>query len=396
MRLVLYTGKGGVGKTTTAAATALCAAERGRRTLVVSADAAHSLADVFDQPIGPEPVPVAPNLVAVEIDVRTEIGRHWGRIRDFLTSLFRHQGVDDILAEELALLPGAEELTTLLGVDELVRQGDYDFVVVDCAPTDTALRLLTLPEVAHQTLRVLIKVQRQIASVMTPIARGLVSAPLPGAEVFDEADTLIYDKLRSLAARVSDAGTSVRLVVTPEQMTIAEAQRALTDLCLFDLRCDAVVINRLLPDAAIAEPFFNEWGAVQKERVAAIARDFAPLAILKSEMREDEPRGQRELLELGRALFHDCEPDAVLATLARVRFSREGDRYCVKIPLPGATLDALQLSKVDDMLVVRAGALRRSLALPRRMAPLDIHSARLAAGELRVLFGPGDAAAAAS
>jgi arsenite-transporting ATPase len=394
MRLVLYTGKGGVGKTTTAAATALCAAERGRRTLVVSADAAHSLADVIGESIGPTPVRIASNLDAIEIDARVEIGRHWGRIRDFLVSIFRHQGIEEVLAEELALIPGAEELTTLLGVEELAREGGYDFVVVDCAPTDTTLRLLTLPEVAHHSLRVLLKLQRSLASLVTPIAQGFISAPLPNASVFDDADSLIYEKLRALARRVTDADTSVRLVVTPEQMTITEAHRALTDLRLFDLQCDAVVMNRLLPEAATAEPFFNEWGAVQKQRLAEVERDFAPLTILRSELREEEARGIEALLDHGRTLFRDHEPYAVLSPPARVRFTREGDHYCVRIPLPGASPGDLQLSKVDGTLLVRAGALRRSLSLPRGMAPLDIHQAKLDAGELRVLFEARDEATA--
>ncbi len=396
MRLVLYTGKGGVGKTTTAAATALCAAERGRRTLIVSADAAHSLADVLSEPIGPEPLTITENLDAVEIDVRSEIGRHWGSIRDFLVELFRHQGIDDVVAEELALLPGVEELTTLLGVEELIERGGYEFVVVDCAPTDTTLRLLTLPEVAHQALRVLLKVQRGIATVMTPIAQGLVPFPLPDAAVFEDAEALIYEKLRPLARRVKAGSTSVRLVVTPEQMTIAEAQRAYTDLGLFDLQCDAVVMNRLLPETATSEPFFNEWGVVQAERIAAVERDFSPLAVLRSELREDEARGVTELLEHGRVLFSDCEPDALLSDPPRVQYFRDKGHYCVTIPLPGATREELNLSKVDDVLLVRAGAQRRSLALPRRMASLELEGASLAGGELHVRFAADSQASGVS
>ena len=183
MRLVLYTGKGGVGKTTTAAATAAFAAERGLRVLVASADAAHSLGDVFGERLGPKPRTLAPNLDAVEVDARAETERHWGKVRDYLAQLFRHQGIEDVVADELALLPGAEELTTLLAVEAWATGGDYDFVVVDCAPTGAALRLLTLPEMARAGLRLVLRVQRVVASVVTPLAQSLVAVPLPGRGV---------------------------------------------------------------------------------------------------------------------------------------------------------------------------------------------------------------------
>jgi len=179
VRLLLYTGKGGVGKTTTAAATAVCAAGRGQRTLVVSADAAHSLGDVLEQRLGPRPVPIAPRLDALEVDARVEMAEHWGRIRDWLVQVFRYQGIEEVVAEELALLPGAEELTTLLAVEEHARSGRYDLVVVDCAPTDSALRLLTLPEVARSALRVVLRVQEAVTRVISPVARAVTGIRCP-------------------------------------------------------------------------------------------------------------------------------------------------------------------------------------------------------------------------
>ena len=253
MRLVLYTGKGGVGKTTTAAATAACAAERGRRTLVVSADAAHSLTDVLlgsardrldgsmgSKPIGAHPIQVAPNLTALEIDARVEMELHWGSIRDYLVSLFRYQGIEDVVAEELALLPGAEELAILLAIESHAESGNYDLIVVDCAPTDTTLRLATLPDVARGALRLLLLVQRGLSSVITPIAQSVVPLPLPGAQVFRDLERLLYRRLRRVRRRLSQKSTSVRLVVTPERMVIDEARRAYTDLSLFDIACEVL------------------------------------------------------------------------------------------------------------------------------------------------------------
>ena len=222
MRLVLYTGKGGVGKTTTAAATAVCAARRGRRTLVASADAAHSLGDVFERRLGPAPVTLASGLDAVEIDARVEVRRYWGRIESFLVEFFRHQGIEPVVAEELALLPGAEEVTALLAVEEFAVSGGYDLIVLDCAPTDATLRLVTLPDVAQKSLRVLLPLVRMLAGVTAPIARRLVEVPLPDARVFGDVDELVNRQLRPLAERLTDRQTSVRLVVTPERMVIDE------------------------------------------------------------------------------------------------------------------------------------------------------------------------------
>ncbi len=389
MRLVLYTGKGGVGKTTTAAATAVCAAERGRRVLVASADAAHSLGDVLERRLGPDPLEIAPGLDALEIDARAEVGRHWGTIRDFLVSLFVHQGVDAVVAEELALLPGAEELTTLLAVEEFAASGAYDLIVLDCAPTEAALRLVTLPDVAHRSLRVLLPLFEAISGVAVPVARRLVEAPLPGAEVFGEADALLNHQLRALEARVRDPSTSVRIVLTPERMVIEEARRAWTELALFELGCDAVVMNRLLPAEAAAEPWFAERARLERERRREVEALFAPHPLLVSPLQEDEATGLERLSMLGRTLFRDAEPDALLSSPERVRFERADEGYTAVVPLPNADPARLAVAKVDDELTVTAGARRRALVLPRSLARLDLAGARLEGGELHVALRPG-------
>lgn len=392
MRLVLYTGKGGVGKTTTAAATAACAAARGRRTLVVSADAAHSLGDVLERRLGPRPTPVAPGLDALEADARAEVTRHWGEVRDYVLELFRYSGIDAVVAEELALLPGAEELTTLLSVEEHARSGGYDLVVVDCAPTDAALRLLTLPEMARSALRVVLRVQQAAASVMTPLARVLVDAPLPDAAVFRELETLLYGKLLRLRRLVGARETSVRLVVTPERMVIDEARRAFTDLALFDVGCDAVVMNRLLPEAAREEEFFREWARVEADRRAEVEALFAPLPVLAAPLRDDEVLGVEALRAHGEALFERCEPEAVLGARARVRFTAKGVGFEVALPLPHAERAGLDVAKLDGELVVRSGARRRAIPLPRRLAAMSLAGAKLDGEILRVRLAPLDPA----
>jgi arsenite-transporting ATPase len=386
LRLVLYTGKGGVGKTTTAAATAAHAAQRGVATLVLSADPAHSLGDVLGRPVGREPTDIAPNLAAVEIDARRELARHWGRIHDYLVSLFRHQGIEEVVAEELALLPGADELTTLMAVDEYARSGAFDFIVIDCAPTAATLRLVTLPDVAHGALRILLKLQRAIASIVTPLAASLVPVPLPDSRVFKDVERLLYDTLRRLRGQLEAAETSVRIVVTPERMVIDEARRAYTDLSLFDLACDAVVMNRLLPEAAASEPFFRDWARLGRERLVEVEEAFAPRPVLVAPLQRDEVIGVEALRALGRELFGERAPEAMLSDAPRTRFVRAGDGYCVHIPLPGASAADLEVVVVEGDLLVSAGAHRRSLRLPERVAACSLTSARLAGGELVVGF----------
>jgi arsenite-transporting ATPase len=394
VRLVLYTGKGGVGKTTTAAATAVCAAGRGVPTLVVSADAAHSLGDVLDHALDApearlEPRPVAANLHALEVDARAAMERHWGRVRDYLISLFRYQGIEEVVAEELALLPGAEELATLLAVEELAASGRFELVVVDCAPTGSTLRLVTLPDVADSTLRWLLRLQQALSAVVTPLARNLVPVPLPGAEVFRDADTLLYRKLHGLRARIGADDTSVRLVVTPERMVIDEARRAHTDLALFDVACDAVVMNRMLPEAACAEAFFRDWGVVQEERLREVEGWFDPLPVLRAPLQDDEVVGLERLARQGEALFADAAPEALLCRAPRPRYTRSKEGYRLSLPLPGASADDLDVIKIEDELVVTTAARRRAIALPRRVAALDLAAARLEDGRLEVRFAAG-------
>jgi len=388
VRLILYTGKGGVGKTTTAAATAACAAARGRRTLVASADAAHSLGDVLEQRLEPTPTSVAPNLDAIEIDARVEMLRRWGRIREFLVSMFEYRGIDAVVAEELALIPGAEEITTLLAVEEYARAGDYELVVVDCAPTDSTLRLVTLPDVASRFFRILLPIVATISGVAVPLVRRLVAAPLPDSGVFREVDELIYQQLAALKKRITHRDTSVRMVVTPERMVIDEAQRAYTDLALFEVGCDAVIMNRMLPEVAAEEEFFADWYRLQGERFLDVARLFAPLPVLSSPLAEDEVCGVDGLRAHGDVIFGDIAPEARLCNAPRVQFLREGPDYIAIVPLPNAEASEIDVVKVDDELSISTGSRRRSIKLPRRFVPLSLTSARLEGRAMRLSFAP--------
>ena len=372
MRLILYTGKGGVGKTTTAAATAALAAARGLRTLVLSADAAHSLGDVLDERLGPEPRSLTTRLDALEVDARHVIESHWGRVRAYLVELLRYQGIEEVVADELALLPGADELATLVCVEKWAASGDYDLIVVDCAPTGSTLRLVTLPEVAHSGLRWLLRLQRATALVVEPIARGLVGAPVPSAAVFAEADRLIYKTLHRLRARLLSSQTSVRIVVTPESMVIDEARRSLTDLCLFQIASDAVITNRLLPDEALRESFFHEWREIQGERLREIEAAFSPMACLTAPLQPDEVRGVRPLTEHGEMLFGDRDPAALLGERLRMRFERDEGGARIRLPLPGLDPETLEVLRIENELVVGVANRRRKIALPAGFSKLEV------------------------
>lgn len=390
---MLYTGKGGVGKTTTAASAAVCAADRGARTLVASADAAHSLGDVLERRLSSDPQTIAPRLDAVEIDASAETARHWGRIQEYLVSMFLYHGIEAVVAEELALLPGAEEIVTLLAVERYVDSGAYDQVIVDCAPTDAALRLATLPEVARGMLRVVLPALEALSGLAVPIARRLVSVPLPDAAVFEDAEELVYRRFVTLQRRLVDAGTSVRLVVTPERMVIDEARRLYTELSLFEVSCDAVVMNRLLPDAAAEVEFFRDWQRLQQERLGEVESVFAPLPVLTAPLQQDEVTGLVALRQHGQQLFASSQPGDVLCRAPRVRFERDAGGYRALVPLPLGRASALDVVKVDGDLVVTSGGRRRAIRLPRRVAPLSLAEARLDGTTLVVRFDAAPAEA---
>lgn len=398
MRLLLYTGKGGVGKTTTAAATAAHAATLGQRTLVLSADAAHSLGDVVGESLGAEPRKLGPALWAVEVDTRVELARHWGSIHEYLVALFRYQGIEEVVSEELALLPGAEEVMTLLAVERFARSRKFDLIVVDCAPTDSTLRLITLPDVAHSAMRMLLRLQRAVSSIVSPLAGGIIPVPLPSTEVFRDVERLVYKRLRALRKRLSAESTSVRIVVTPERMVIDEARRAYTDLCLFDLACDAVVMNRMFPAEAGAEPFFAEWMNVQADRRAEVEAHFAPLPVLEGVLAEDEVTGLDALATHGARLFGARKPHDKLASAERLRFlsRRAGSPARAVLPLPGASADQLDVAKIDDELVITTPGVRRAIKLPRGLARQALADAKFSDGVLTVEFGAGEPAASTS
>jgi arsenite/tail-anchored protein-transporting ATPase len=384
-RVLLFTGKGGVGKTTVAAATAVRCAAEGHRTLIVSTDPAHSLADAFDVPLGDAPAPIHGALWGQQLDARVRLERSWGDIRAWLLEVLAWAGVEGIEAEELAVVPGLDEVFALADLADHAESGRWDVIVVDCAPTAETLRLLSLPEVLGWYADRLFPVGRRLNRVVAPVLGRLSSLPVAGDEVFS-AGQQVFDRLEAVRELLSDGErSSVRLVVTPERLVVAEARRTHTYLSLFGYGVDAVVANRLLPDA-VDDPWFDFWKASHAEQLVAIEEGFAPVPILRSELRPSEPIGVEALCAFAGALYGELDPTAVLHDGHPLRVeSSDGSRRLVQA-LPFGTRDELSLARREDELVVSVGPYRRSIVLPDSLRSRRVIDARLEDGELVVDF----------
>ncbi|MFP5352510.1 MAG: ArsA family ATPase [Actinomycetota bacterium] len=385
MRIVLFTGKGGVGKTTVACATALRIAATGKKTLLMSTDPAHSLADAFGVDLGPEPQEVALNLWAEQIDPQQRLEENWREIQEHAVKVLQWAGIAEIEAEELSVIPGIDELFSLADVKRHHDEDPYDALIVDCAPTGETLRLLSLPDIIQWYMERVFPVERKLVGALRPVARRMTSIPLPDDNVY-AAVRRFYDKLDGVRRVLTDGETtSVRLVVNPEKMVIAEAQRTFTYLNLFGYRVDAIVANRLLP-AEVVDPYFERWKDIQAEHLDTIERSFAPLPILKARLREQELTSAELLLDLGEEIYGDTLADDVLFEDEPMSIVKEGDVYLLSLRLPFASKDELELSVKADELFVKVGPYRRTIMLPRSLASREISSAHLENDRLRVTF----------
>ena len=381
-RIIVYTGKGGVGKTSVAAATALLAADRGHRTLVLSTDAAHSLADSFDRPIGPEPTSLAPNLWAQELDLFHNIDRYWGTIQRYVASLLTWRGLDEVRAEEMSVLPGMDELASLLLIAEQHDRGAYDVIVVDAAPTGETLRLLSLPEAGKWWLEKIYPIQRRIAQLSGPLIGRLTGMPLPEASVYRAGEEL-FGRLEHTHELLSDPGrTSIRLVLNLERMVIKEAQRSFTYFHLYGYPTDLVVVNRVLP--ADAGTYFGAWREAQARYRPLVDESFAPVPVRSAPFFAEEVLGDAMLRRLGAAVFADDDPTAVFFRGRPYAVRREGSGWVLDLELPFAVREQVNLSRFGDELVVQVGSWRRNLILPRALidartggATFDDHTLRI-------------------
>jgi len=393
VRVLLFTGKGGVGKTTAAAGTATLAAARGRKTLVLSTDAAHSLADAFNRPAGGEPTEVGPNLFVQQVDPQRTFERTWVEIRSYLLSVLDSAGVDPIEAEELTVLPGAEEVLALLEVRDQVRSGRWDVVIVDCAPTAETLRLLALPEALNWYMDRVFPVERRVVRALRPVLTKVAGVPMPRDRVFDAVERL-HAELAAVRTVLTDAGTSVRLVLTPEALVVAEARRTLTSLALYGYRTDAVIANRIFPEDG-ADEWRRGWVGAQNRLLGEIEASFAPLPVLRSAYRAREPVGIEELTGFAEALYgdllagpgaRDSDPCALLARGETMTIRTVAGRYVLSLALPLADKREMELRRRGDELVLTVAGHRRPLALPAVLARREITAADLAGDRLEISF----------
>jgi len=384
VRTILYTGKGGVGKTSVAAATALKAARSGSKVLVMSTDPAHSLSDAFDEEVGPDPKEISVGLWAQEMDYTAMLEENWAEIRDYVKTLFEWQGADALAAEELALLPGMDELFGLLMVRRHRKEELYDALIVDAAPTGETLKLLSLPDQVSWYVERIFPLQRQAAKVVRPLARRARSLPpLPEDSVF-AAGKRFYEAIVGVEEILKDReSASVRLVANAEKMVIAEARRAYTYLNLYDYGVDAVVVNRLLPDE-VSDPYFARWHESQRRHLETIEESFAPIPIYKAPLFDREMYGLQGLEALADEAFGEVDPLAMLFRGATHEIVKNGDGYDVIFNLPLAEKKSVDLSKRGADLLVRVGGHKRNILLPDSMARFNAAGASIEGGRLTV------------
>lgn len=386
MRIILFSGKGGVGKTTLAAATAVRAAALGHRALVMSTDAAHSLGDSLALSIGPEPTRVTGNLDAMEIDVHHELEREFGPIRNFLTRFFKGQGLDEVVADEMAVLPGMEELFSLLRVADLARSRQYDLLLVDCAPTGETLRMLAAPDVLRFYFRKIFPIQRVLARTVRPVAPLVTSLPVPEDDVFGAMQRL-YERIERLDPLLRDPKvTSIRIVLSLEKMVIAESERLFTYLGLYGYSVDAVIANRVLPDD-LRGPYFERWGRAQAGHMKRVREGFSSMPILEAPLRDEEVMGTRLLGALSAEVYGERDPLSVFHTSRPPKVEKRGDGYVFSFDLPFASSDRVTAYAAGDELSVTIDNWRRNIVLPRSLAGREVKEARLRSGRLSVVFG---------
>src|SRR5947209_3928891 len=388
MRILLFSGKGGVGKTSLAAATGLELSRLGYRTLVMSVDPAHSLADSFDLETSlfhgktGDPYPINDRLAIHEVNIQKEIKRHWREISSYVISVLRTTGISDVEAEELAILPGMEELSAMMYVNQFRREQRYDVIVLDCAPTAESMRFVSMPTTLEWYMKHIFPFQRGILKAVRPLANRVSPVELPTDSYFANIQDL-FGKLDGIGELLEDPKvTSVRLVTNPERMVLRETQRAFVYFTLHGLTVDGIIVNRVLP-AEVTDQYFQEWRVSQGKVLEEIDRYFAPVPVKRVPLFTHEVLGRERLEDLARALYGGKEdPAAISRTEAPYQFVKSDGHYEIRLQLPFAAKGDIGLFKKGDELVVEIGTLRRHIGLPMSMASLSPGRAKL---ENRVL-----------
>lgn len=391
MRILLFSGKGGVGKTSVAAATGIRLAQLGYRTLVMSVDPAHSLADSFDLDSSglfhrktSEPFEFLPNLSLHEVNIQREIKRHWREISTYITSILRTSGLSSVEAEEMAIFPGMEELSAMMYVNQFSRENRYDVVVLDCAPTAESLRFVSMPTTLDWYMKHVFPMQRGILKAVRPVANRVAPFELPPDSYFANVQSL-FGKIQGIDELMEDpARTSIRLVTNAEKMVVRETQRAYVYFSLHGLTVDEVVVNRVLP-GEVRDEYFLEWRESQSRFLAEVEAYFSPIPVRQVPLFRHEMLGVDRLRALAEILYSDGRDPAAVTRLERpYSFHKSGGHYEVQLRVPFAEKGEIGLFKKGDELVVEVGAIRRHIGLPVTMAQLEPVRARMESGVLVV------------
>jgi arsenite-transporting ATPase len=385
VRIILYTGKGGVGKTSVSAATALRCARLGYRTLVISTDSAHSLGDSFDVSVGGEIVPITDRLWAQELDVFKEIDAHWGTLEEYIKIVMAWRGVDEVLADEMAVLPGMEELAGLVHLINYYEGQQYDVIIVDCAPTGETLRLLSFPDVMRWWLRRIFPIQRTAARIARPVLTRVTDLPFPEDDVFQALKDL-FERLDGMRDLLTDGDiSSIRLVVNAEKMVIKEAERTFTYLNLYGYPTDLIVCNRLIPDD-VTDSYFTSWKESQGRYFSLVEESFSPLPILTAALMDQEVVGLEMLERFANAIYGDADPALVHFRGRAQEIERLDGDYLLTLLLPFTSKEDVSLSQISDELIVKVGNQRRNVILPRALLGMQTQSAKLEDEKLTIRF----------
>ncbi|MBJ7599424.1 MAG: arsenic-transporting ATPase [Candidatus Nephthysia bennettiae] len=385
MRVILFTGKGGVGKTSVAAATALRCAQLGHRTVVMSTDPAHSLGDSFDRTLGSRLTQIAPNLWGHEVSALHEMERHWRKLHDYAASVFATQGLDDVVAEEVANPPGMDEVASLMWIKHYAERGEHDVIIVDCAPTGETLQLLMFPDAARWWLDKIYPWERKALKLARPVLQPLMDVPLPSDEVFASIKDLLLDLEGMKKVLVDPKVSSVRLVLNLEKMVIKEAKRAFTYLSLFGYVTDAVVVNRTLPDG-LQDELFRKWHSIHQRYSGEVEQSFQPLPIFNVPLFDEEVVGEKMLLKMAETIYGARDPAQRFYEGSSQRVEKREGEYVLALKAPFVERGEVSLTRHDGELFVTVGNYRREVVLPRVLAGKETVGASLEDGELRVRF----------
>ncbi len=387
MRVILFTGKGGVGKTSVAAATAVRCAAAGYRTVIMSTDPAHSLGDSFDLELGTDLTPVGDNLWAHEVSSLHEMQRHWVKLHEYAAEVFATQGLDEVIADEVANPPGMDEIASLMWIKHYAQRDQHDVLIVDCAPTGETLQLLTFPDAAKWWLDKIYPWERRAMRVARPVLQPMMGIPLPSDEIFASLKDLLLDLGGMRKVLTDPEMTTVRIVLNLEKMVVKEAKRAYTYLSLFGYVTDAVIVNRQLP-GNIHDELFQKWQLIHKRYQSEVEQSFAGVPILNVPLFDSEVVGTEMLTRMAEAVYGDQDPSRHFATSNPQRIDKEGSDYVLTLKVPFVDRETVDLSRHNGELYVTVGNYRREISLPRVLARRDTTSATIANGELRVRFAP--------